>query len=74
MPEGAARIYRFGPFVLDIGDRSLKRDGASVPLTPNMLPGAHFSAISRPRAAVNLSPSSKLKTPAMQAATYSPTL
>ena len=34
MPEGAARLYRFGPFVLDVADRSLKRDGASLPLTP----------------------------------------
>src|SRR5512145_1204715 len=34
MPEGAARIYRFGPFVLDVGDRSLKRNGAPIPLTP----------------------------------------
>src|SRR5688500_891641 len=34
MPEGAARIYRFGPFVLDVGDRSLKREGAPIPLTP----------------------------------------
>ena len=34
MPEWAARIYRFGPFVLDVADRSLKRDGAPIPLTP----------------------------------------
>ena len=34
MPEGTARIYRFGPFVLDVSDRSLKRDGAAIPLTP----------------------------------------
>jgi TolB-like protein len=34
MPEGAARIYRFGPFVLDVADRSLKRSGAPIPLTP----------------------------------------
>jgi TolB-like protein/tetratricopeptide (TPR) repeat protein len=34
MPEGAARIHRFGPFVLDVGDRSLKRNGAAIPLTP----------------------------------------
>ncbi|HEU4693150.1 MAG TPA: winged helix-turn-helix domain-containing protein [Vicinamibacterales bacterium] len=34
MPEGAARIYKFGPFVLDVGDRSLKRNGAPIPLTP----------------------------------------
>jgi len=36
MPEGAARIYRFGPFVLDVADRSLKRDGAPIPLTPKI--------------------------------------
>jgi TolB-like protein/Flp pilus assembly protein TadD len=34
MPEGTARIYRFGPFVLDVADRSLKRDDASISLTP----------------------------------------
>ena len=34
MPEGAARIYRFGPFALDVADRSLKREGASISLTP----------------------------------------
>jgi TolB-like protein/tetratricopeptide (TPR) repeat protein len=34
MPEGTAPIYRFGPFVLDVADRSLKRQGASIPLTP----------------------------------------
>jgi TolB-like protein/Tfp pilus assembly protein PilF len=34
MPEGASRIYHFGPFVLDVADRSLKREGAPVPLTP----------------------------------------
>ena len=34
MPEGTARVYRFGPFVLDVFDRSLKRLGASIPLTP----------------------------------------
>jgi TolB-like protein/Tfp pilus assembly protein PilF len=34
MPEGAARIYRFGPFSLDVADRSLKRQGAPIPLTP----------------------------------------
>lgn len=36
MPEGAARIYRFGPFVLDVADRSLKRDGIPIPLTPKI--------------------------------------
>ena len=34
MPEGAVRIYSFGPFVLDVADRSLKRDGAPISLTP----------------------------------------
>src|SRR5919106_3132675 len=34
MPEGTARIYRFGPFVLDVADHSLKRDGAPISLTP----------------------------------------
>ena len=34
MPEGAARIYRFGPFALDVADRSLKRQGTPIPLTP----------------------------------------
>jgi TolB-like protein/tetratricopeptide (TPR) repeat protein len=34
MPQGAARIYKFGPFVLDVADRSLKRGHAPIPLTP----------------------------------------
>ena len=34
MAEGTTRIYRFGPFVLDVPDRSLKRQGSPVPLTP----------------------------------------
>src|SRR5688572_32854301 len=34
MAEGTARTYRFGPFVLDVADRSLKRDGAAISLTP----------------------------------------
>jgi TolB-like protein/Tfp pilus assembly protein PilF len=34
MAEGTARIYRFGPFALDVADRSLKRQGAPIPLTP----------------------------------------
>jgi TolB-like protein/Tfp pilus assembly protein PilF len=34
MPEGAARVYRFGPFVLDVADHSLKRQGAPIQLTP----------------------------------------
>jgi TolB-like protein/Tfp pilus assembly protein PilF len=34
MPGATGNIYRFGPFVLDIADRSLKRQGASVLLTP----------------------------------------
>ena len=36
MPEGAPPIYRFGPFVLDVADRSLKRDGIPIPLTPKI--------------------------------------
>jgi adenylate cyclase len=36
MPEGTSPIYRFGPFVLDVTDRSLKRDGVPVPLTPKV--------------------------------------
>ena len=36
MPEGASPVYRFGPFVLDVTDRSLKRDGVPVPLTPKL--------------------------------------
>lgn len=31
---GASRVYGFGPFLLDVADRSLKRDGAPIPLTP----------------------------------------
>jgi adenylate cyclase len=34
MPEGTSLVYRFGPFVLDIADRSLKRQGVQIPLTP----------------------------------------
>src|SRR5687768_1348598 len=34
MPEGTTRIYWFGPFVLDVADRSLKRQGTPVSLTP----------------------------------------
>ena len=34
MPEGAGLVYRFGPFILDVADRSLKRDGTPIPLTP----------------------------------------
>ena len=33
MAEGAARIYRLGPFALDVADRSLKRQGGPIPLT-----------------------------------------
>lgn len=36
MPEGASPAFRFGPFVLDVADRSLKRDGAPVALTPKL--------------------------------------
>ena len=34
MPKGTSPVYGFGPFVLDVLDRSLKRDGAAIPLTP----------------------------------------
>ena len=34
MPNGASPVYGFGPFVLAVIDRSLKRDGAAIPLTP----------------------------------------
>lgn len=34
MPESTLPVYRFGPYVLDVGDRSLKRDGVVLPLTP----------------------------------------
>jgi TolB-like protein/tetratricopeptide (TPR) repeat protein len=34
MPEGATPVYGFGPFVLDVADGSLKRDGTAIPLTP----------------------------------------
>jgi TolB-like protein len=34
MPEGASPVYRFGPFLLDVPDRSLKRHGVAIPLTP----------------------------------------
>ena len=36
MPDNVAAVYRFGPFVLDIADRSLKRDGVVVALTPKV--------------------------------------
>jgi TolB-like protein/tetratricopeptide (TPR) repeat protein len=36
MPEGTRPVYRFGPFVLDVTDRSLKRDGVPIPLTPKL--------------------------------------
>jgi TolB-like protein/Tfp pilus assembly protein PilF len=36
MADRNVRIYRFGPFSLDIGDHSLKRDGAPVSLTPKL--------------------------------------
>src|SRR5687768_5130057 len=36
MPERDAAVFRFGPFVLDVPDRSLKRDGLPVPLTPKL--------------------------------------
>src|SRR5687767_14526364 len=34
MTEGASAVYRFGPFVLDVADRSLKGQGGPVALTP----------------------------------------
>lgn len=34
MPQGASPVYRFGPYVLDVADRSLKREAASISLTP----------------------------------------
>src|SRR5688572_22001082 len=34
--EARAPVYRFGTFVLDVADRSLKRDGVPVPLTPKV--------------------------------------
>src|SRR5688572_829724 len=34
MAGGTNPAFRFGPFVLDVADRSLKRDGAPVALTP----------------------------------------
>ena len=34
MPEGTSPVYRFGPFVLDVADGSLKRDDVAIPLTP----------------------------------------
>jgi TolB-like protein/tetratricopeptide (TPR) repeat protein len=34
MPKGTSPVYGFGPFVLDVADHSLKRDGAAIPLTP----------------------------------------
>jgi TolB-like protein/tetratricopeptide (TPR) repeat protein len=34
MPGPDRRVWGFGPFVLDVADRSLKRDGAPIPLTP----------------------------------------
>lgn len=34
MPERTTRVYRFGSFILDVADRSLKRAGQAIPLTP----------------------------------------
>ena len=36
MADTIAPVYCFGPFVLDVGDRSLKRDGHAIPLTPKL--------------------------------------
>ena len=34
MAEASTRVYRFGPFSLDVADRSLKRQSAPISLTP----------------------------------------
>src|SRR5688572_2092656 len=34
MAEGTTPVYRFGPFSLDVTDRSLKRQGSPISLTP----------------------------------------
>jgi TolB-like protein/Tfp pilus assembly protein PilF len=34
MPEGTNPVFRFGPFALDVADRSLKRDGERLLLAP----------------------------------------
>src|SRR4029078_7031742 len=34
MPQEASLVCRFGPYVLDVADRSLKRAGAPISLTP----------------------------------------
>jgi TolB-like protein/Flp pilus assembly protein TadD len=36
MPDGAAGVYAFGPFTLDVPDRSLKRQGTPISLTPKV--------------------------------------
>jgi DNA-binding winged helix-turn-helix (wHTH) protein len=36
MPRGGTSVFRFGPFVLDVADRSLRRDGVAVALTPKL--------------------------------------
>src|SRR5574339_615393 len=36
MLQAGPSAYRFGPFVLDVADRSLKRDGTTAPLTPKL--------------------------------------
>ncbi|HEX6164259.1 MAG TPA: winged helix-turn-helix domain-containing protein [Vicinamibacterales bacterium] len=36
MTERTSPVYRFGPFTLDPGDRSLKRDGTAISLTPKL--------------------------------------
>ena len=36
MPEERTAVFRFGPFVLDVADRSLKRGGAPIALTPKV--------------------------------------
>ena len=34
MAQEASPVYSFSPYVLDVADRSLKRDGVPIPLTP----------------------------------------
>jgi TolB-like protein/tetratricopeptide (TPR) repeat protein len=36
VPERATSVFSFGPFLLDIADRSLKRNGVPVALTPKL--------------------------------------
>src|SRR5689334_22313872 len=36
MPAETGRLYRFGAFVVDVADRSVKRNGKSMTLTPKL--------------------------------------